>query len=320
MLKFLRTTSVLLAMSAALGAPAYPQVSAKPQESPWAMRAPAAVPQGAPTLSAEQRAAEEAAEKGTPEQQAFAHKVADAMASKDYAAMRQLVAPSTLKCIGKNEDFLQDRFKRQFALPIDRKFNLKITKLPPHILNPSKYATYPMPPTYLMGMDFDIGDNHDTVNLPIGQEDSKPSQMMSARMRLVVLLTISLAALAMLALGVGYRSIWWLGCGLLVGAVGLLLLFYNPIGHESANWYEAQPCPTEAGMVRFAKLQQTHAIAHERAKAAAAKVEDPVKSQLLALIGQHDAVSAWKLCMSSLHYDFQTCRGMVAILAGDQDY
>ena len=258
MLKFLRTTSVLLAMSAALGAPAYPQVSAKPQESPWAMRAPAAVPQGVPTLSAKEVAAQKKAEKGTPEQQALAHKVADAMASKDYAAMKQLVAPSTLKCIGKNEDFLQDRFKRQFALPIDRKFNLKITKLPPHILNPSQYATYPMPPTHLMGMDFDTGDNHDTVNLPIGQEDGK--------------------------------------------------------------WYEAQPCPTEAGMVRFAKLQQMHAIAHERAKAAAAKVEDPVKSQLLALIGKHDAVSAWKLCMSSLHYDFQTCRGMVAILAGDQDY
>jgi hypothetical protein len=258
MLKFLRTTSALLAITAALAAPAFPQESAKPQESPWAMRAPAAVPQGVPTLSAKEVAAQKKAEKGTPEQQALAHKVADAMASKDYAAMKQLVAPSTLKCIGKNEDFLQDRFKRQFALPINRKFNLKITKLPPHILNPSQYATYPMPPTHLMGMDFDTGDNHDTVNLPIGQEDGK--------------------------------------------------------------WYEAQPCPTEAGMVRFAKLQQMHAIAHERAKAAAAKVEDPVKSQLLALIGKHDAVSAWKLCMSSLHYDFQTCRGMVAILAGDQDY
>lgn len=258
MLKVLRTTSALLAIIAALAAPAFAQESAKPNESPWAMRAPTAVPQGVPTLSTEEVAAQKKAENGTPEQQAFAHKVADAMASKDYAAMRQLVAPSTLKCIGKNEDFLQDRIKRQLALPISRKFNLKITKLPPNILNPSKYATYPMPPTHLMRMDIDAGDNHDTVNLPIGQEDG--------------------------------------------------------------NWYEAQPCPTEAGMVRFAKLQQMHAIAHERAQAAAAKVEDPVKSQLLALIGKHDAVSAWKLCMSSLHYDFPTCRGMVAILGGDPNY
>ena len=63
-------------------------------------------------------AAQKAAEKGTPEQRAFAHKVADAMASKDFAAMKQLFAPSTLKCIGKNEDFLQERIKRQLALPI----------------------------------------------------------------------------------------------------------------------------------------------------------------------------------------------------------
>ena len=80
MLKALRTTLALIAMTAAIAAPAYPQQSPKPQESPWAMRAPAAVPQGAPTLSAQQRAAEEAAEKGTPEQQALAHKVADTTA------------------------------------------------------------------------------------------------------------------------------------------------------------------------------------------------------------------------------------------------
>ena len=264
MLKSLRTTLALLAMTVALAAPSSAQQSAAPQsanprESPWAMRAPAAVPQGAPTLSAAQRAAKQAAEKGTPEQQALAHKVADAMYSKDYAAMKQLFAPSTLTCIGKHEDFLQDRIKKQFALPINRKFNLKITKLPPNIMNPSKYATFPMTATHLMSMDFNADDgNHDTVNLPIGQEAGK--------------------------------------------------------------WYEVQPCPTDAGMVRFAKLQQMRATAHERAKAAATQVKDPVKSQLLALIGKHDSVSAWKLCMSSLHYDFPTCHGVVAILSGDTDY
>ena len=64
MLKSLRIPFALLAMTAALAAPAYPQESARPQESPWAMRAPAAVPHGAPTLSAQQRAAQEAAERG----------------------------------------------------------------------------------------------------------------------------------------------------------------------------------------------------------------------------------------------------------------
>lgn len=259
MLKSLRTTLLLLMMAAALAAPAYAQESAKPQESPWAMRAPAAVPHGAPTLSAKEIAAQKEAEKGTPEQQAFARKVADTMSSKDYAAMKQLFSPSTLKCIGKHEDFLQDRIKKQFALPINRKFKLTITKLPPNVMSTSKYATYPMPPTHLMGMEFTAeGGNQDTVNLPIGQENGK--------------------------------------------------------------WYESQPCPTEAGMVRFAKVQHMRAMAHDRAKAAMAQVKDPVKSQLLALIGKHDSVSAWKVCMSSLHYDFPTCRGIVAILAGDPDY
>ncbi len=255
----MRMTLALMVTTAALAAPAFPQESAKPQESPWAMRAPDAAPHGAPTLSAKQVAAMKAAEKGTPEQQAFARKVADAMSSKDYTAMKQLMAPSTLKCIGKNESFLQDRIKRQFALPINEKYKLTVTKLPNNIMNNSKYATYTMKATHLMSMEFDTSDgNHDTVNLPIGQ--------------------------------------------------------------EAGNWYEAQPCPTEAGMVRFAKLQKYKELGHEHAKAAVAQLKDPTKSQLLALIGKHDSVSAWKLCMSDLHYDFPTCRGMVAILSGDPNY
>ena len=46
---------------------------------------------------------------------------------------------------------------------------------------------------------------------------------MSALMRFVVSLIIPLWALAMVALGVEYRSLWWLGCGLVVGAIGLIL-------------------------------------------------------------------------------------------------
>jgi hypothetical protein len=258
MLTSLRMTFALLAMTVVLAAPAYPQESAKPQESPWAMRAPAS-PQAAPTLSAAEIAAKKQAEKGTPDQQAFARKVADAMSSKDVGAMKQLFAPATLQCIGKNQDFVQDRIKRQLDLPISRKFNLKITRLPPNIMNASKYSTYPMQATHLMQMQFtnDDGDHH-TVNLPIGQEGGK--------------------------------------------------------------WYEAQPCPTEAGMERFAKLQHMRAVAHERAKASVAQLKDPVKAQILALIAKHDSVSAWRLCMASLRDDFPTCRGVVAILAGDPNY
>jgi len=52
---------------------------------------------------------------------------------------------------------------------------------------------------------------------------------MSALMRFVVSLIIPLWALVMVALGVEYRSLWWLGCGLVVGAIGLILGVGNPL-------------------------------------------------------------------------------------------
>jgi hypothetical protein len=51
----------------------------------------------------------------------------------------------------------------------------------------------------------------------------------SALMRFIVSLIIPVWALAMLALGIEYRSIWWLGCGLVVGAIGLLFMVGNPL-------------------------------------------------------------------------------------------
>jgi hypothetical protein len=51
----------------------------------------------------------------------------------------------------------------------------------------------------------------------------------SALMRFVVSLILPIWALAMLALGVEYRSLWWLGCGLAVGAIGLLFMVGNPL-------------------------------------------------------------------------------------------
>jgi hypothetical protein len=259
MLKSLRTTLFFLLLTAQFAAPAWPQATAKPQESPWAMRAPAAIPQGAPTISAAQQAAIKQAAKGTPEQREFARKVANAMSLKDYAALKMLISPATLKCIGKNQDYLEDRMKKQFDLPISKDFKPTFTQLPTKMIHETKYATYPMLPSHLMGMEFTTADGSTaTVNLVIGQEDGK--------------------------------------------------------------WYEAQPCPTAAGMERFAKNQKMQKAQHERAKAAAAQVKDPVKSQLIALVGQRDNVGAWKLCMSSLKLDFPTCKGIVSILSGDESY
>ena len=256
MLKSVRPTFFLALLTAALAAPAYAQDTPTPlpQESPWAMRPP--TPQGAGTPTAAQIAAEKEAEKGTPAQRELARKVVDAMSAKDFAQLKALIAPSTLKCIGKNEDFLIDRMKKQFELPISKKYKLTITKLPPNVIGPNKYSTYPMPPTHLMGMEFTDQDGDTaTVNLTIGQEDGK--------------------------------------------------------------WYEAQPCPTAAGMERFAKMVQMRQQRHARAQAAMSQVKDPVKSQLLAQIGKHDTVAAWRLCMSSLKMDFPTCKGIVSIMSGD---
>src|SRR5271154_422201 len=142
MLKSLRPTFFLALLTAALGATAYAQDTPTPlpQESPWAMRPP--TPQGAGTPTAAQIAAEKQAEKGTPAQQELARKVVDAMYSRDFAQLKALIAPTTLKCIGKNQDFLIDRMKKQFELPISKKYKLTITKLPPGIMNANKYATY----------------------------------------------------------------------------------------------------------------------------------------------------------------------------------
>ena len=90
------------------------------------------------------------------------------------------------------------------------------------------------------------------------------------------------------------------------------------IGQEDGKWYEAQPCPTKLGMQRFAKQQQTRAAGRKQAKEALARVQEPLKSQLLALIAKRDNADAWTLCMSSLHVDFNTAQEIVAMLAGDQ--
>jgi hypothetical protein len=61
----------------------------------------------------------------------------------------------------------------------------------------------------------------------------------SALMRFIVSLIIPLWALAMLALGLEYRSIWWLGCGVVVGAIGLLFMVGNPLAKPALDIRES---------------------------------------------------------------------------------
>ncbi len=159
-----------LAGAAALATTAVAQQSAAPQDSPWAMHAPTPVPPGAPARSAEQVETE----KGTPEQRELARKMVDAMYAKDYAALKQLVAPSTMKCIGQNQNYLEDRIRKQFELPISKNYHLTVVKLPPNLMKATKYVTYPMPATHLVGMVFTTEDGSTvTVNQMIGEEKGR---------------------------------------------------------------------------------------------------------------------------------------------------
>jgi len=90
------------------------------------------------------------------------------------------------------------------------------------------------------------------------------------------------------------------------------------IGQEAGKWYLTPPCPTEAGLERFAKIQKFRAAGEERAEQAYAKIQEPLKSQLLALIAKHDNASAWKLCIRSLHVDFMTAQAVVEKLASEK--
>src|SRR6202030_3726751 len=68
----------------------------------------------------------------------------------------------------------------------------------------------------------------------------------SALMRFIVSLIIPIWALAMLALGIEYRSIWWLGCGVVVGAIGLLFMVGNPLAKPvldiRESWRKEERC------------------------------------------------------------------------------
>ena len=61
----------------------------------------------------------------------------------------------------------------------------------------------------------------------------------SALMRFIVSLIIPIWALGMLALGIEYRSIWWLGCGVVVGAIGLLFMVGNPLAKPALDIRES---------------------------------------------------------------------------------
>jgi hypothetical protein len=99
---------------------------------------------------------------------------------------------------------------------------------------------------------------------------------------------------------------------------GSTITINQAVGQEAGVWYLAAPCPTAAGLERFAKIQKLRSASRERADLAYTKLKEPVKSQLLALIAKHDNASAWRLCVQSLHVDIMTAQAVVDKLAAEK--
>ncbi|HUA34371.1 MAG TPA: hypothetical protein VMA09_12250 [Candidatus Binataceae bacterium] len=79
--------------------------------------------------------------------------------------------------------------------------------------------------------------------MPTPQE--RAENAMSALMRLGVSLIMPLWGLIMLVLGLRDHSLWWIGCGVVVGAVGLLLFVGSPLAQPildlRESWRGAPP-------------------------------------------------------------------------------
>jgi hypothetical protein len=63
----------------------------------------------------------------------------------------------------------------------------------------------------------------------MGDPAERAEHAVSVLARFVISLVMPLWALAMVILGVEYRSAWWLGTGIVVGAIGLLLFCGSPL-------------------------------------------------------------------------------------------
>jgi hypothetical protein len=61
------------------------------------------------------------------------------------------------------------------------------------------------------------------------QGGNAAEQAVSFLMRLAISLVMPVWALAMLILGIRNQSGWWIGCGLVVGALGMLFFVGSPL-------------------------------------------------------------------------------------------
>jgi hypothetical protein len=65
----------------------------------------------------------------------------------------------------------------------------------------------------------------------VADQIERAEHVVSTLIRLGISAILPLWALLMIILGAEYRSLWWLGTGLVVGAIGLLFLAGSPIAN-----------------------------------------------------------------------------------------
>ncbi len=155
---------------------------APPQSSPM----PAAQPTPAGGARAQAANVEDTPAEITPEQREFGERMVTALQKKDREAIKKLVAPKSLACFdhdaqasltdNKNDKqpFLKVWINKHFRYPIPEQHRLSVSKISPDAPEGSKYATYPVAPTYVLAIEFDTGGGGSiTLNRLIGQQDGK---------------------------------------------------------------------------------------------------------------------------------------------------
>jgi hypothetical protein len=173
MMRFSRATFAIVAIAATAAStlPANAQRAAKPQDSPWAMRAPATP---APGAAATQAAAKVERPEITPAQREFAGRLIAAMGAKDLAKMNEMVAPTVRACFNKDtQPYLDELLKKQMKHQVPKDYKLRVGSVPPQVSGPSKYATIPLAPTQVLEIEFSQADNSITLNRLIAQEHGK---------------------------------------------------------------------------------------------------------------------------------------------------
>jgi hypothetical protein len=83
---------------------------------------------------------------------------------------------------------------------------------------------------------------------------------------------------------------------------------------ESGHWYEVLPCPTAKVLADMKENKKKDEIENAKARDLAAKLKDPLRAEMLALIKQGLTIHAGKRYADSMHVDLTTGYRVAKIL------